>query len=279
MKRMNATVVRASTAFALAAVLLMVAAPAHAQYRPRPIDDPATGESYHIEGSIALWYPSATMGISSESLGIQGSQIDLKNDLGLADQKLPEFSIVFRPFRHHKLRFDYIPISYTQGPTTLSQDIVFNGQRYQLGVPVNSTLDWKAYRFGYEFDFITRNRGFAGFITEAKYTDVRAEIDSPILSEFAQARAPIPAIGGIGRYYVVPNISVTGELTAFKLPSVNNGEYQGHYVDFDIYGTVNANNYVGVKAGYRSLDTGYVVKKDSGSFVLNGFYIGAVVRY
>src|SRR5262249_35493952 len=146
-------------------------------------------------------------------------------------------------------------------------------------VAVKSTVRWKAYRFGYEFDFITKNRGFGGFITEAKYTDVRAELDSPILAEFAQARAPIPAIGGIGRYYVVPNISVTGELTAFKLPSVSNGEYQGHYVDFDIYGTVNVTNYVGFKAGYRSLDTGYVLKKDSGSFVLNGVYVGAVVRY
>ena len=78
---MKTTVIRLYTFFTLVCCLCLSTARAQAQYRPRPIDDPATGESYHIEGSVALWYPTATMGISSESLGIQGSPIDLKNDL------------------------------------------------------------------------------------------------------------------------------------------------------------------------------------------------------
>jgi hypothetical protein len=50
-------------------------------------------------------------------------------------------------------------------------------------------------------------------------------------------------------------------------------------VDVDIYGTVNFNDYIGVKGGYRSLDMGYLVKQDSGSFTLKGIYIGIVARY
>ena len=118
---------------------------------------------------------------------------------------------------------------------------------------MNSTLDWKAYRFGYEFDFVTKNRGFGGFILEAKYTDVLVRLQSPLLNvdEFTHAKAPIPAIGGIVRVYVVPNISITGEVTGFTLPKNAIKGDSGHYLDVDIYGTLNFTNNIGVQGGYR----------------------------
>jgi|SRR5581483_1574977 len=267
-----------------AVALLVAAAPASAQYRPRPVNDPATGESYHIEGSVGLWFPSADLTVASSGSGflsgIGGTSISAQNDLGMPSSRtLPEFEIVLRPAQRHKLRAQYIPISL-DGTTTLNRTIVFNGQAYQIGVPILSTLDWKAARFNYEFDFISNNRGFGGFILEAKYTDVRVELDAPSfnLSEFARARAPIPALGGIGRVYVVPNISITGEVTAFKLPTIED-KYSGHYVDVDIYGTMNFTNNIGVKGGFRSLNLGYLVKQDTGDFTLNGLYFAAVLRY
>ncbi len=78
---------------------------------------------------------------------------------------------------------------------------------------------------------------------------------------------------------MVPNISITGEVTGFKLPDSIDSRYGGHYVDVDIYGTVNFTNNIGVKGGYRSLDMGYLVKQDSGSFTLKGIYFGVVARY
>ena len=167
---------RLYTWVSLAAVLVLCASQADAQYKPRPLNDPATGEKYHIEAAADLWFPTADMTVASESLGIPGSTIDFKRDLGLQDQHLPAVQIILRPARSHKFRFEYIPIQYNS-TATLNTNIVFNGIRYTVGLPVNSTLDWKAYRFGYEYDFITKNRGFAGFIMEAKYTDVRVELD------------------------------------------------------------------------------------------------------
>ena len=186
--------------------------------------------------------------------------------------------LTLRPTKGQKLRFEYIPIDYTQS-ATLKANIVFNGQKYQLGVPVNSELQWKAYRFAYEYDFVVKNRGFAGFIVEAKYTDVNVQLSAPgPLLEFAHAQAPIPAIGGIGRFYVVPNISITAEVTGFKLPDTIDKRYAAHYVDADIYGTVNVTNYLGAQVGWRSLDVGYLVKTDTGSLTLQGLYFGAVLR-
>jgi hypothetical protein len=263
---------------ALAIALLFVASPVAAQFTPRTLNDPATGEQFHIEGSAGFWVPSANMSIASEALGIVGSTIDFKNDLGLTDQRFSEISVVGRPARKHKLRFSYIPIEFIQ-ESTIKRDIKFNGQLYAKGLPVNSDLLWKAYRFAYEYDFITRNRGFGGFILEAKYTDVTATLKSPIVEEFIHAQAPIPAIGGIVRVYVVPNISITGELTGVKIPDSISKEYKAHYADLDIYGTLNFTNNIGVQGGFRSIDVGYHVDSDTGSFVLKGIYFGVVARY
>ena len=270
----------------LSAVLsAFAAAPAHAQFTPRSLEDPATGEQFHVEGAIGFWMPSTSMTISSEALGIQGSEINFKKDLGLNDGVFRELHLMLRPARKHKFRFQYIPIRFEQ-EAVLKRDVIFQGIRYRVGLPVNSQLEWKAYRFGYEYDFIARNRGFAGFILDAKYTNVTAALQSPIDRESLHARAPVPTIGGIGRYYVVPNIAVTGELTFADIPDSVSKKYQAHYVDLDIYGTLNFNNYFGVNGGYRTFDVGYnirdddkLAKTDSGSFVLKGFYFGAVARF
>jgi len=262
----------------LATAFVLLASPAFAQFRPRPLNDPATGEQYHIEGVASWWRPSADMVIASEGLGIPGTSINFKTDLGIQDKGFPALGLVLRPAPAHKFRLQYIPIKY-DASSVLRRPIVFNGQAYPLNLPVNTMLDWKAYRFNYEIDFFRRNRGFGGFIIEAKYTDIRADLRSPLVAEFAHARFPVPALGGIARVYVVPNISITAEVTGFKIPDSIDERYKAHYVDVDIYGTVNFTNNVGAQFGYRSLDLGYLIKKDTGSFTLKGIYFGAVARY
>lgn len=275
---MNTSALRPYGWAALAAALLLAAAPASAQYKPRTVSDPATGEKYHIEAGADYWFPTADMVVASEQLGIVGTNIDFKKTLGLTDQRFSALQLQLRPARSHKFFLHYTPVNYTQ-TATLTQDIVFNGIRYRLGVPVNSSLDWKTYRIGYEYDFVVKNSGFVGFILEAKYTDVNVSLTSPLASEFAHARGPIPAIGGIARFYPVPNISITGEVSGFKIPDSIDSRYNAHYVDIDVYGTLNFTNNIGVKGGYRSRDVGYLIKSDTGQFTMNGIYIGAVLRY
>src|ERR1051326_809007 len=238
----------------------IAAAPAHAQYGAnRRQSDLATGETYHVEAAGTIWNPTPDIVISSQSLGIPGSEIDFVNTLGIEKSAFKQLKLALRPARKHKFRFELTPIHYL-AQQTLQTTFVFNGQRYNIGVPVSTELKWNAYNFGYEWDFVYRNRGFAGVVAEAKYTDVTATLTANIVGstgvEFTHARAPIPAIGGIGRVYVVPNISITGQFTMFKLPdkAVDTTDYSGKYYDFDLYGTINFNNYVGAQLGYRSFD-------------------------
>lgn len=269
----------ASTVFVAVVVLATCAAPAHAQLAPRSLSDPATGERYHIEASGALWNPTPDFVVSSQSLGIIGSQIDGVADLGIAQTRFKEWRVVLRPATKHKFRIDHIPARY-EASSTLTRTIVFNGQRYTIGLPVTTKFDWTTYRIGYEYDFVYRDRGFAGVVLDVKATDVQVQLSSLLVgTEFARARAPIPALGGIGRVYVVPNVSITFELNGIKIPNSISEDYRFKYLDFDLYGTVNFTNYVGAQFGYRSLDVLYKVKEDDGTLKLKGLYFGGVVRY
>jgi hypothetical protein len=264
---------------------MLPATPAQAQSgSSRRNSDIATGETYHVEASGTLWNPTPDIVISSESLGILGSQVDFVNTLGIEKSTFKQLKLVLRPARKHKFRFEYTPIDYT-AQTTLQTSFVFNGQRYSIGLPVTTELKWNAYNFAYEWDFVYRNRGFAGVVAEAKYTDVTATLSASVAGsngvEFTHARAPIPAIGGIGRVYVVPNISITGQFTMFRLPekAVDSTDYGGKYYDFDLYGTINFNDYVGAQVGYRAMDVFYKVQRDNGTMNLKGLYFGVVGRF
>jgi hypothetical protein len=265
--------------YCVLALLLGTASPALAQFTPKSVSEPPTGERFGIEGFAGFWSPAADMVISSESLGIPGSRIDFKQDLLLQDHKIRDLRVTGKVARKHKFRFQTVPITYDNEGVTVKRDIVFNGQRYSVGVPVNWAADWQTYRFGYEYDFLVKNWGFAGLLAEAKYTDVTARLATPFFSEFVTAQAPIPSIGGIARFYIVPNISITGELSGFKLPESVREGYRAHYVDLDIFGTVNFNRFVGAQVGWRSVDVGYLVDNDSGNFDVRGMYFGIVARY
>jgi hypothetical protein len=267
--------VSAAVAGALALVAVF-AAPARAQYGRPMVNELALGEKYHVEAVLNLWNPSLDAVVSSESLGIAGSDIDVKGDLGYQDKSIREFRFVLRPGRKHKFRIAYTPVNY-DGDVLLERRLVFNGIAFNAGLPIQTQFKWNTWRFGYEYDFVYNERGFAGFIVEGRYTDAQLGLQSPVDNEFTQARGVIPVVGGIGRVYVHKRVSITGEFTGMKVPEIEN--YFGSIWDLDIYGTVNFNNYVGVQTGYRTLNADYTAKLDTGTLELNGLYITGVVRF
>lgn len=262
---------------------LAAAVPAEAQYGGRRAgSNRATGETYHIEVAGTIWNPTPEIVIASEGLGQLGDNIDFVTTLGIQKKTFKQLKVVLRPATKHKFRFEYTPITYT-AQKNVPVTFVFNGQRFNIGVPVTTDLKWNAYRFGYEWDFIYRDRGFAGLVLDLKYTELSATLTASSVgaAQFTEAKAPIPAIGFIARGYVVPNISITGEFTAFKLPekALNSNDYSAKYYDFDLYGTVNFTDHVGAQIGYRSFDVFYRVDEDEGELKLKGPYFGGIVRF
>ena len=252
------------------------AGPAFAQFNaPTP---PAPGEDYHVELGVIFWTPTPELAINSNDLGPIGNEVDFVQEFGIEDKRFREFRATLKAGQKHKIRFHYLPIRYEQD-AIIERQIVFGGRTFNVGLPATADVEWKLWRFGYEWDFISRSSGFLGLVTELKYNDVKAEIASPIGGEIGEAKAPVPAIGVIGRGYFSKNFSVTGEFTGFKLPDSISEEFEAEFWDFDVYATVNLGRNVGVQGGYRSLDVEYIAEEDLGRLKMKGLYFGGLVRF
>ncbi len=264
-------------AFVTLVALGLSAATAQAQYR---VPDPSSvvGEKYNVEVSFNFWNPTPTATVNSEALGILGTDVDLVNDLGIEKQGLKDLRVVLRPAKKHRFRINYLPMTY-DAQSQVKREFVFNGLRYRVGVPVATTAQFKAWRFGYEYDFLYRDRGFLGVLFDVKYTDVNVGLNSPLGDEFTKAVAPLPTIGLVGRVYPAKNVALNAEVSYVKVPDNLSEEIEGRYIDFDISATFNPHKNFGVQAGYRSIDISYLVDLDSGALTFKGLYFGGTLRF
>jgi len=275
-----ALVRRGGLSAAFAVLTLVIPATARAQYSA-PADTSNTtaiGEKYHIEFSGTLWNPTLFGVISSEQFGSNNaSDIDFVSDLGYKQTRFKDMRIVARPSKRSKFRLQYTPVVYTAN-SVLKRPVVFNNQTFNVNLPVLSTFGWKVWRMGFEYDVLYKSRGFVGVLLEARYTEMSADLRSPVLHEFSVAKAPLPALGIVGRGYILPEVAINFELSGFKVPDVDK-RYQANYFDWDLSGTVNVTNYVGLQAGWRKMTTFLSVKNDKGDLKFQGLWFGAAVRY
>jgi hypothetical protein len=247
--------------------MLLGTASAHAQL-------PA--EDHVVELGVMFWKPSPQLTLSTDALvGAGVNEVDFVQEFGIENKYFPEFRATLG--RNHKFRASFVTFDY-DAETIITRQIVFQGRTFNIGVPATADIKWNLYKFGYEWDFVSRERGFFGLIADLKYNKVVASIDSPALTSAAatDTTAPVPTLGVIGRGYLAPTVSITGEFTGL---SITRDEFEGKFFDFDLYGTVSFGRNVGVQGGYRSVVVDYVVDEDTGDLKMKGPYFGAVVRF
>lgn len=268
-----------SSSIALAAIsLALLASPGYAQYGAQPIAPavPAS-EDYRVEASIGFWGPTPDVLVSSSALGRVGTTISAVDDLGMEKKQLPDFRFVLKPGRRHKFRIAFLPLSWT-ADKVVTRDIEFNAQLFRVSLPVQSELTWKEWSFGYEYDFVSNSKGFAGLFLDVKYPTVNVSLTNQFVgTEFAEAKGPIPTIGGVGRVYVTPMVAINFELTALKIPQIQ--DYKASFVDWDLGGIVNFNRNVGARFGYRKMNVNYVFELDTGDMKVGGLYFAGVARF
>ena len=261
---------------------LLAAAPAaEAQYRPLPPGGGGIAEDYHIEAAYGWWNAEPSLIVNSESLGILGSDVNLITDLGIEKHRLGKFNLVLKPSKKHRFKYEHLPIKYETDAFLVTRSFIFNGQQYNVGLPVTTTANFSNDSFGYEYDFIHMPWGFIGASINMKLTTIDVNLQSPIGSEFFKQVAPIPAFGFAGRGYVTPNLSIDGEFQFFRIPQSLEEQLDGDgsYNDFDLHATYNVNKYVGAQLGWRKTTIFYKAELDSGDLQFKGIYFGGVVRY
>jgi len=229
------------------------------------------------EFSILFWTPEPALVLQSGDLtaatGI--TSVDFVQEFGIEKDTFPE--IRFSVGRSHKFRFGYVPVKY-EADATIQRTVTFRGQTFTVGVPAATEIKWDIYRVGYEWDFVSREKGFFGLVGELKYNKLEASIASPALARIAatEQNAPIPTIGVAGRGYPHPMVSISGEFTGLK---VDRSDFDAAFWDFDINAAVTFGRYVGVQGGFRSVTVDFTIEDDIGDLELRGPYIGAVVRF
>jgi hypothetical protein len=127
---------------------------------------------------------------------------------------------------------------------------------------------------------LSGDRGYIGGIVGANDLIVNGTLDNGTKSGTAGVRIPMPGLGVIGRYYVAPRVSITGEFTGYDLPGGATSTH-GHVIATGGYATLNVLKYIGIQGGYRSFDATHVFGSplNTGTFTIRGPYIGGAVRF
>jgi hypothetical protein len=259
------------------AVTLIAITTARAQTGATETAQPPDAERYVVEGSALLWFPTVAMQMSSDAPGVAGTTVDAVRELGVANRAFTQLGVVARLGRRHKIRFQLYPISY-RSSATLARPITFSGATYPSGGSVKTTMDWTAYRIGYEWDAIAKPTWYLGVVGELKQTDIRVRLTGSGADQTRRTQVPVPAIGPVARVYITPRLSVTGEITGMAVPDSADRHYGGHYIDGDLYATFTLRRHVAGQAGFRSLDLRHLGESDAANITLRGIYAGVIVR-
>jgi hypothetical protein len=238
----------------------------------------ARGEAqdHVVELGLTFWKPSPELTLSTDALaGLSSNEVDFVQEFGIEDDSFPAFRAAIG--RSHKFRLSYVKFSY-DAEATIRRTFTFQGRTFTIGAPATTDIEWDLWTFGYEWDFVSRERGFFGVVTDLKYNKVKASVDSPALQSTAatDTTAPVPTIGVIGRGYIGSMVSITGEYTGLK---ITRDEFEVKFTDFDVNGTVTFGRNVGAQVGYRSVVANYVVDEDAGDLRMTGPYFGGVLRF
>ena len=237
----------------------------------------ATGDKYWIEFSFNWWLPAAGGSVASDALGLIGSEINLASDLGFNDTREMDLRLVLRPAKKHKFRFQYTPAAFSAS-SVLTRDISFAGTVYPVSLPVESLLSWNVMRFGYEWDFIYKPRGYVGLLVEVRHTTMEAAIDSIIGSGQVEASGPFPSIGIVTRVNATKDLAINAEFSTLKLTDLI-PDHDFWLLDLDISATYNLARYFGISGGWRRQNTSLKLAGDRGEVDFKGLWIGGTVRY
>ena len=195
---------------------IVLPAPARAQFR---VPNPASGEKFAVELGLMFWSPNPEIRLQTGALAAIGeTEVDLVQEFGIENKRFNEFRSVLKAGRKHKVGISHVLMEYHQR-AILQRNFVFGGQVYPVSAPATADLEWRLWRFGYEWDFVAMDRAVIGFITELKYNDISSTLAAlGVGGETTEVTAPMPTIGGIARVYPHKQFSITVEYTGFKVP-------------------------------------------------------------
>ena len=143
------------------------------------------------------WFPAFKTDMKSGGAGLPGTDLNLKDNLGVGNEAFPSLE-AFLAWDDHHLNLTYTPVNYS-GSTTLSTPINFNGQTFAAGTGISTDLKLRMLDLEYRYTFLDVENILAGFSLDAigqfKVIDGEAKLAAAGKEAKDSVLFPVPMIG------------------------------------------------------------------------------------
>jgi len=158
--------------------------------------------------SADYWIPTFNGDLRVSANGVPGTEINLKDDLGISNENIPGAEAYFG-VGNHQINLAYSPVNFS-GNKAITKDIVFNGQTYHMSDHVHSEFNTSMIDLEYQYKLINFNYILAGLsfgiIAKVKYFDGDVKIKSSSADTNKKIQVPIPMIGLGAKIGLLANI-------------------------------------------------------------------------
>jgi outer membrane protein len=154
------------------------------------------------------WIPSFSGNLRIDDNGVTGTDINLKDDLGISNDNIPGAEAYFE-LGNHEISLAYSRVNLS-GAKNIDKEIKFNGDTYNKNAYVESELTTNMIDLEYQYKLINIKNILAGLsigiIGKVKYFDGDVRIHSSVYDTQKDIHVPIPMVGVGAKIGLLANI-------------------------------------------------------------------------
>jgi hypothetical protein len=196
--------------------------------------------------------------------GILGTTISLEDDLNLDGEKSTFYgALSWRMSGRHFLELEQFRLSRS-GLQTLTAEIDFDDEVFEIGATVDSYFNTKVTRLSYSYLLHDSNRFAAALSAGLHLTDLSTGI-TEISSQFgvenveiADVTAPLPVFGISGAWRISEKLNMYGRAQIFRLEI---SDYKGSLDHASVKLEYNAFKHIGFGVGFDLFDLKLDIQK------------------
>lgn len=157
----------------------------------------AAAQALELGAKGYYWLPAFSGDLTADTDMIEGTKIDLKDDLGLKSDGTPQIEL-FAGVGDHRLSLMYTYLAY-EGKEMLKKEIIFNGKSYGAGIGVDSKFTLHMVDLEYQYKVLNLENILAGaslgLIGKVKYFAGEAGINQPFTDDTVSFNFGLPMLG------------------------------------------------------------------------------------
>lgn len=236
---------------------------------------PAAAQVIELEGRY--WFADLDGSARVTSDSVPGTRFDLKDDLGVDDENLPEVRLIFWTGPNSRIRLGYLYGKF-EGDTTLDRTIQFDGTTFPASTRVQSEFELHYGRLGWAYMFPVVPGIFkVGPLLELKGVFLDAELKTEAagtaVRESAKLPIAFPTIGAMVNLIPHRMLEIFGEASGIPFGDL------GYVLDAEAGLRFVPVGWLTLAAGYRLLDVRVGDDDDFGKLKLSGPFVSVSVRF